>query len=264
MSRNLARVDCAQCPAEAEDIILDESPRPLTKEDTVGYYREYAGMLVAHAHCKWCGALYLAWIDERTRSKYFQYARFDEGRPVDLSYRSSFNDEPWILDLPVFHVARFEDAVASPDVELVAAARPVLQRVGVIEYSDDDVYFRARPGDDPHDVRARARQDEWRARRDHLVKENDPPVDDSRLLPLAIFVDELNPPRDAVTMWPGRGAPEVFESIMPKSKKCDVLIYARLAEGSGWPMVLSVHLERTSSYVLPNGWVAVVARWSSA
>ena len=99
MSRNLCETECYRCGTKPT---LDEKPRPILEEEAGVYFAEFEGMLVANATCQECGALYLAWVDQRTRK------RFDSWMPgtqtagdfVDLSFRSSFNDEPGDGDLP--------------------------------------------------------------------------------------------------------------------------------------------------------------------
>ena len=98
MSRNLCRTDCQRCSGP---ITLDEDPRLVTKEETGVYFAEYRGMLVANAECAWCKARYLAWL---TRPQRWPGVGNSESRgvwePIDLSFRSTFNDEPGPDDLP--------------------------------------------------------------------------------------------------------------------------------------------------------------------
>ena len=94
MSRNIGDTSCYYCHQE---IKLDEEPRPTTKEETGAYYDEYATMPVANATCTLCEAKYLACI---------QYTDWAPAAPsgdvpfVDLSFRSTFNDEPGPDDTP--------------------------------------------------------------------------------------------------------------------------------------------------------------------
>jgi len=103
MSRNLLADKCVVCGDEVE---LDEHPRQITKEDAGTYLDEYRGMLVAKAHCPSCEAQYLAWMDDtnsETRRRWPGRPRSNSarpGRPFDLSYQSSFNDEPGEGDGP--------------------------------------------------------------------------------------------------------------------------------------------------------------------
>jgi len=102
MSRNLASTHCDFCGAYPT---LIETPRPITPEEAGQYFAEYEGLLVANADCPCCGAWYLAWVDERERVKKYpgfsDRFPYEDGVPfVDLSFRSTFNDEPGQLDLP--------------------------------------------------------------------------------------------------------------------------------------------------------------------
>ncbi len=114
MSRNLGRTDCRECIGESEHIVFDEEPRPV-KDTDVGrhFFAEYQGLIVAHARCILCHTLYLAWVDwPGSSSSYFR--RREEHRFVDLSYRSSFNDEPNAIDLPVYEVEVIRTYVRRP------------------------------------------------------------------------------------------------------------------------------------------------------
>ena len=100
MSRNLAKTKCDHCDHEIE---LEEEPRPITEQDCgKHFFNEYKGMLVATAHCPMCLAEYLAWIDGTNREQYAPYPNPQFGKIGDLSYRSSFNDEPGNDDLPKY------------------------------------------------------------------------------------------------------------------------------------------------------------------
>ena len=112
MARNLGQTSCARC-GKAQVIKPTERPRPITQEEAGAYFDEYEGMLVAEAACWICGARYLAWVDERPRVRPSFYVggvstpRYAEPVPpytaggyFDLSYRSTFNNEPGSADLP--------------------------------------------------------------------------------------------------------------------------------------------------------------------
>lgn len=95
MSRNLKRIEC-----HGVVVVLDEKSHPITRKEAGRYYDEFEGMLVAKAHCPVCGAKYLAWIDESTQVKKPLFPRTaSRGGVVDLSYFSTFNDEPGVKDL---------------------------------------------------------------------------------------------------------------------------------------------------------------------
>lgn len=90
MSRNLARTNCRTCDSK---VILCGIP----------YQTDYSGMWVANAKCEVCETKYLAWIGPTNDT----YGGRDIDRMLvrdhgfyDLSYRSTFNDEPGKDDLP--------------------------------------------------------------------------------------------------------------------------------------------------------------------
>src|SRR5262249_49975882 len=105
VSRNLGRTDCYFCHGRVE---LDEAPRPITQKECRIYFDEYEGMLVANAHCFDCDARYLAWVDEGPRIWYPPSAGerrgAEPGSFVDLSFRSTFDDEPGPDDLSRYDV----------------------------------------------------------------------------------------------------------------------------------------------------------------
>ena len=117
MSRNLCSSECHFCGEEPE---LTGDVRQITKEDTFVYFDEYKGMLVAEAECWLCGAKYLAWIDGAKRERYapyplryapYPFPRFCDESPVaDLSFRSTFDDEPGEADMPVRNGAALKRA----------------------------------------------------------------------------------------------------------------------------------------------------------
>jgi hypothetical protein len=115
MSRNLARTDCKNCPGNHDDIILDESPRPITVEDCgAHYFPSYTGLIVAKAHCRMCHALYLAWVDWPGKGYHWELNNRINQRFTDLSYQHSFNDEPSPEDTPLFVVERIIRHVRRP------------------------------------------------------------------------------------------------------------------------------------------------------
>lgn len=90
MSRNLATTCCHRC--RAPSVCLDEEPRLITEAEAGCHFYEYLGMKVAHATCPRCQARYLAWVQPSCwvcDAGYFA-----------LSYRSTFNNEPGLDDLP--------------------------------------------------------------------------------------------------------------------------------------------------------------------
>lgn len=98
MSRNLCRTNCEFCGGE---IALLEAFRPITEAEAGQYYQEYRSLFVCNAYCRDCEARYLAWknyILDPVSSK--------QSNPVDLSFRSTFNDEPGEADLPEWEFQR--------------------------------------------------------------------------------------------------------------------------------------------------------------
>lgn len=93
MSRNLACVDCDQCHAEVN---LTGKPYPFARN-----WPEYDGMIIADAECSECRTRYTAWIG---RPYPAGMNNLRERGFYDLSYRSTFNDEPGDSDLPPFGV----------------------------------------------------------------------------------------------------------------------------------------------------------------
>lgn len=102
MSRNLGQTNCYYCPGE---IKLVESPRTITKEE-MGGYSQFTEMIVANAECATCAAKYLAWI-EIPGDTYLTRRPNDTREFSDLSFRSTFNDEPGEDDLPDVIVSRW-------------------------------------------------------------------------------------------------------------------------------------------------------------
>ncbi len=100
MSRNLCRTDCRTCESKVEICGI-----PYRGDGT---YQE--GLWIADAVCTVCGTKYTAWVGP-TRDGYGardldrQLVR-DHGF-YDLSYRSTFNDEPGADDLPAEKIETF-------------------------------------------------------------------------------------------------------------------------------------------------------------
>lgn len=102
MSRNLGDTSCRICN---DAVRLDEQARPISERDTgAAMFPNYEGLLVANARCRNCDAKYLAWVDagsnRRLNQGHWQRRQNDDREFVDLSFRSSFNDEPGPDDLP--------------------------------------------------------------------------------------------------------------------------------------------------------------------
>jgi len=104
MSRNLLRTDCYYCPSPKVELVGPEAPFvahfPAFHED---YQREYASLRLRDAECPVCGAQYVAWMNWPGRSLHHEHALAEAGY-CDLSFRSTFDDEPGPADLPVWKV----------------------------------------------------------------------------------------------------------------------------------------------------------------
>lgn len=98
MSRNLCKVECDRC--NHHPVKLLEQPRPVTEDDTGRYFDEFdsQNLTVAEAVCPVCNAHYLAWCS--IEGPYPREPLFEE-EYFDLSYLSTFNDEPGEYDLPM-------------------------------------------------------------------------------------------------------------------------------------------------------------------
>jgi len=110
MSRNLGVRDCYNCGHPVE---FTSPAHPITRDEAGRYYDEYEGMIVAMAECPICLAKYLAWIDQRNcvnpvHKDFALHMDIIDNRPFDLSYLSTFNDEPGEEDLPVYDVQKIE------------------------------------------------------------------------------------------------------------------------------------------------------------
>jgi len=103
MSRNLGCTFCKFC---REMVQLEEQPRPIKPEEAGCYYAMhngygYAGGIFANASCPACGAKYLAWVDLSACAGYRAgWGSRQDQAFFDLSFRSSFDDEPGEDDLP--------------------------------------------------------------------------------------------------------------------------------------------------------------------
>lgn len=96
MSRNLLTTVCYYCE---HPVVMTGEPRPF---DSV-CYEEYRGMIARDAECPVCLAQYLAWVTPPT-SHGRQTQPSACPTHYDLSFRSSFNDEPGDRDLPRYKV----------------------------------------------------------------------------------------------------------------------------------------------------------------
>jgi hypothetical protein len=132
MSRNIGSTTCNFCISA---VTLDEAPRPIKREEAGPYYATgrdgygYAGGIFANATCTRCSAKYLAWIDLSACDGYGRHRNWgDKGQPFfDLSYRSTFNDEPGEEDLPDWKLDRVE-LTAEQCMKLEAIAGMIVRR----------------------------------------------------------------------------------------------------------------------------------------
>lgn len=100
MSRNLASQCCYFCGLDSEEFTFEEEPRLITKEDAGAYLDEYGKMMVAHVHCPNCKAKYTAWCSGGFLD---QHDWHGDGLKIrDMSFRSTWNDEPGEDDMPEF------------------------------------------------------------------------------------------------------------------------------------------------------------------
>ena len=106
MSENLHATKCVHC---GNDVELLETPRPITEKEAGNFYVD-KGILFAKAHCPICLARYLAWIGSSTKvlpiKKDLVKGMTLYGEVVDLSYLSTFSDQPGKGDLPVYEVQK--------------------------------------------------------------------------------------------------------------------------------------------------------------
>lgn len=253
MSRNLASRRCQTSGCRVEEVVLEETPRPITREEAGAYFYECEGMLVANAHCPACLALYLAWCDESpcvrhpsSRSIYWA-PRTPERGYFDLSYRNAFNDEPATEDLPVF---------------LVAPKKGGWRRIAPIHRDPEGDHSYFRKGDGQREARAR-----WFARAEKAIAENDPPIEDGDLVSVAVALDEwlAGVPLSTYFMWPTKKAPDALVYLAALCldgdvNRSDIVMWH--ATQAHLPMVLSIHLNWRATFPLPNGWVVAVAPWS--
>ena len=101
MSRNLCRTDCHRCSGEVRVVGI-----PYYLPQT---HFSRPNMLAADAECVKCQTRYTAWMGPTTKDKGDNYGAREvdlllmtEFGFFDLSYRSTFNDEPGESDVPPF------------------------------------------------------------------------------------------------------------------------------------------------------------------
>jgi hypothetical protein len=102
VSRNLGRKECYFCPGvptiDGEPIAFAKY-RPLWPDQ-----KQYQGLKVAHATCPLCLAKYAAWLPWDDGSRYGWFRDAGPNGYTDLSFWSTFNDEPGREDLPEFEI----------------------------------------------------------------------------------------------------------------------------------------------------------------
>ena len=109
MSRNIGRTDCYFCDGHVQ---MTETSREATRADVGRYYDTsadgfgFAGMVCANAECLDCEAEYLAWVSLKRCAGYVDRPRYEDSPFFDLSFRSTFNDEPGEADMPIWRIVR--------------------------------------------------------------------------------------------------------------------------------------------------------------
>lgn len=95
MSRNLCDTSCWYCDEGVNQgsVVLIGPIAPITEKQAGCYYEEFKALLVGDAECKDCRAKYLAWMSDIQGNELFDEIG-------DLSFRSTFNDEPGAADAP--------------------------------------------------------------------------------------------------------------------------------------------------------------------
>lgn len=88
MSRNLGQVNCAVCGCE-----VTATGKPYRRDDDDARSN---GLLVCDAECTVCRTRYTGWLEYTPGSRW----RTPDTGFFDLSYRSTFNDEPGPDDIP--------------------------------------------------------------------------------------------------------------------------------------------------------------------
>lgn len=101
MSRNLARTSCRRCDGK----VIVTGPRYVLPND----HFACPAMTVADAECQRCRARYTAWIGYTVLTPVGQYGSREVDKELvrehgffDLSFRSTFNDEPGDDDMPPY------------------------------------------------------------------------------------------------------------------------------------------------------------------
>ena len=103
MSRNLARTDCYFCPSKTVKLVGPPTAFADKYSELANYHAEYSRLIVSDAECPLCGAQYTAWLN-RPSGWPGGATSVDANNYVDLSFRSTFDDEANPPDLPIYWV----------------------------------------------------------------------------------------------------------------------------------------------------------------
>ncbi len=105
MSRNSNCTVCLYCGAV---VVPQEEARLITEEEANGYYEQFRDLWVANADCPDCEAKYLAWMSNWPRYEFGHHSHIPRTPRFisDLSFRSTFNDEPGEEDLPKYSIVK--------------------------------------------------------------------------------------------------------------------------------------------------------------
>lgn len=98
----LDRLDCLFCEGEVARI---EPPRRIRPEEAGSAYESIKALVVAWSICLACRAKYTGWIDVRGVVDGVEpFGGHASDAILDLSFRSTFSDEPGPDDMPEFSV----------------------------------------------------------------------------------------------------------------------------------------------------------------
>lgn len=103
MTGSLGDTCCRICSGS---IVLEEPSRPITEKECQACIEYFGELMVANAHCQYCGAKYLAWVSQRVGHSNWSEPEPDGLPYIGLSFRASFSDMPAPEDLPSTEVLR--------------------------------------------------------------------------------------------------------------------------------------------------------------
>lgn len=101
MSRNISGTECEQCDVKESVAITGQLffYEERFQDMPESWMQHFKGTVMADATCQYCDTKYIAWI--KPSPNYHGYRETENDRGFyDLSYRSSFNDEPGKDDIP--------------------------------------------------------------------------------------------------------------------------------------------------------------------